>query len=152
MISRRHPLARRLLWAVLATGLALWGLEWGAAGIEHLLPTQRTLPTPSPNQKVTVPEVREAERALAGQPDWGTRIPLAEDPDLGWALQPGATFRGSGVTVRINNRGERGPDLPPRQPGEQRERSERGGLPPPAGEAEGAKAQERERPRLRNRL
>jgi lysophospholipase L1-like esterase len=67
-----------------------------------------------------IPAVEEAERALAAMPDWGERIPLAEDPDLGWALQPGARFQGAGITVRINNRGERGPDLPPRAPGEQR--------------------------------
>ncbi len=121
-MSQALSLQRRALFALLACGLALLGLELLARGLEAtLLPVRRSVPIPAPVVGGQFPSIHAAvEELRAEHPDWGESIPLAEDPQLGWALAPGAQFRSGGVRIRSNERGLRVSDLPSFEDGELR--------------------------------
>jgi len=108
------PLHRRLLFAAFAVALAVGLCEGVAQLLERtVLPYERQVPVPAPVTSGDFPKIRAAVELLRSEhPDWGERIPLAEDPDLGWALAPNADFRSGGVTIRSDERGLRASDLP----------------------------------------
>ena len=108
-------LRRRLGFTALVSVVLLLGVEGLARALESsVLPFERHLPVAAPIVGLgDFPEIRAAVERLGDErPDWGTRIPLAEDPNLGWALAPNADFRSGGVDIRSDERGLRASDLP----------------------------------------
>jgi len=87
----------------------------------RFFPLERSVPPPAPVVSAEFPTIRAAtEQLRAEHADWGTSVPLAEDPQVGWALAPGATFNSGGVVIRSDERGLRVSDLPSFQRGELR--------------------------------
>jgi lysophospholipase L1-like esterase len=109
---------KKLAFSLLAIVIALLLLEAGARGYEAALP-RREMPLPLPG-RATAEELAGMEaRAAALRKDLPP-IPLSADEERGWGLPAGTVGQEGGVPVRYNSLGLRGPELLPREPGEER--------------------------------
>jgi lysophospholipase L1-like esterase len=112
----RPGILRRVAFAALS-GLLVFGLlEGGAWLLEWTVffgqtSTSRQIPLPAPGAPGT------SSTLLWEQLQ---RVQLIEDETTGWSLPPSSTKQESGVLVRINALGLRGPELVAKGPGEKR--------------------------------
>lgn len=109
--------SRRLTFAAVVLLVVAGALEAAATWAEpQWFPYERTQPVPAPS---TVHEARitQATQANVRRSVETGAIPLASDPDRGWALSPDTVTPIAGWSIRTNSLGLRGPELTPKPEG-----------------------------------
>ena len=109
---------KKLAFSLLALVLALLLMEAGARAYMASLP-RREMPLPLPG-RATAEELAGMEARAAALRKELAPVPLSADEERGWGLPAGTVGVEGGVPVRYNSLGLRGPELAPREPGEER--------------------------------
>ena len=102
--------ARRLLYTVVVLTVVAVAVEAAATWAEpRWFPYERSQPLPAPTSthdaRVTQAKNATLRRSLASG-----AIPLASDPERGWALSPDTVTPIAGWSIRTNSLGLRGPE------------------------------------------
>ncbi len=124
MTSSKLPLWRKVLFSAMATVLVLLVIEGVCRLIEpRFFPYRRSVPIAAP----AAPGADALREKLAAARDKAPEdlprhmpIPLAENPETGWGLEPNSRFDLEGVSIRANSLGLRGDEIPPLERGEVR--------------------------------
>lgn len=105
---------RRLMFALVATALALGALEGAARLAEPRLPETMPLPFPMAKDPAFEKKLVEARRRA------GDAVPLVANEWGSWSVAPKSTEQYGNTTMRFNSLGIRGPEVTPRAADEQR--------------------------------